>query len=439
MRNTLHRQLVLTLDQIGHQHAQELKLMSDILDHLPVILDLVMRDLCGEAGAARTGRNGMTAEQVLRALVIKQMHSLSYDDLAFHLTDSSSFRAFVRVGSGTGFGKSALQENISKLGRGTLEEINRHLVSHAVKSGAECGRKIRFDCTVTDANIHEPTDSSLLYDTTRVVCRLLARLQRDGWPVKFRDRTRQAKRAALAVLNAKDKEQRKKHYKYLLKITSAAVVDANKVIDAVSDDFTGPLRHFMDLGKAIIDQTTRRIIKGESVPSAEKVVSLFEDHCDIIVKDKRETLYGHKICLATGSSNLVLDLVVHKGNPADSTMAVDMVRRQIKQLGKAPWQVAMDGGFASRDNLTEIKKLGVSDVAFAKGRGLEVTEMVKSSWVYKKLRNFRAGVEANISFLKRCFGLGRCNWRGMEGFVAYCWSSAIAANLLVLARHMLTE
>jgi IS5 family transposase len=31
--------------------------------------------------------------------------------------------------------------------------------------------------------------------------------------------------------------------------------------------------------------------------------------------------------------------------------------------------------------------------------------MVKSSWVYKKLKNFRAGIEANISALKRAFGL----------------------------------
>ena len=61
--------------------------------------------------------------------------------------------------------------------------------------------------------------------------------------------------------------------------------------------------------------------------------------------------------------------------------------------------------------------------------------MVRSEWVYRKLRNFRAGVEAGISFLKRCFGLGRCTWSGLASFHAYTWASVISANLLMLARH----
>jgi len=81
-----------------------------------------------------------------------------------------------------------------------------------------------------------------------------------------------------------------------------------------------------------------------------------------------------------------------------------------------------------------LKERGVEDVAFAKGRGLQVSEMVKSSWVYRRLRNFRAGIEAGISFLKRAFGLGRCTWRGFPSFRSYVWASIIAANLLVMAR-----
>jgi IS5 family transposase len=44
----------------------------------------------------------------------------------------------------------------------------------------------------------------------------------------------------------------------------------------------------------VIDQTSRRVIHGESVPACEKVVSIFKPHTDIIVKDRRETFYGHK-------------------------------------------------------------------------------------------------------------------------------------------------
>lgn len=63
--------------------------------------------------------------------------------------------------------------------------------------------------------------------------------------------------------------------------------------------------------------------------------------------------------------------------------------------------------------------------------------MVKSSWVYRKLKRFRAGIESVISLLKRAFGLDRCTWKGDTGFVAYVRLGVLTANLLLLARHQL--
>ena len=133
-------------------------------------------------------------------------------------------------------------------------------------------------------------------------------------------------------------------------------------------------------------------------------------------------------------SNLILDCLITKGNPADSDQYIPMLERHKKTFSKVPRQVSADGGFTSKDNLTDAKELGVKDAAFAKKRGLLVIDMTKSSWVYKKLRNFRAGIEANISTLKRAFGLDRCTWKGCEGFKQYVWSSIFAYNLQVIAR-----
>lgn len=91
---------------------------------------------------------------------------------------------------------------------------------------------------------------------------------------------------------------------------------------------------------------------------------------------------------------------------------------RFRGLGRVPRQAAFDGGFASKDNLAAIKGLGVTDVVFAKKRGLAISEMAKSTWVYKKLRDFRAGIEGMISFLKRSFAMGRCTWRGFASFQA---------------------
>ena len=134
---------------------------------------------------------------------------------------------------------------------------------------------------------------------------------------------------------------------------------------------------------------------------------------------------------------MLTDLVIWNGNPADTSMAEEMVIRQESVFSRLPRQVSFDGGCASKDNLKNIKALGVKDVAFAKKRGLEVSEMTKSTWVYKRLRNFRAGIEGMISFLKRSLGLSRCNWRGFEAFKAYAWSSVVTANLLLMARRLI--
>src|SRR5215831_4264854 len=80
------------------------------------------------------------------------------------------------------------------------------------------------------------------------------------------------------------------------------------------------------------------------------------------------------------------------------------------------------------------KARGVADVAFHKKCGIAITEMVKSPWVYRRLRNFRAGIEAAISCFKRAYGAARCTWRGLEHFKAYIWSAVVAHNLVLFAR-----
>lgn len=302
---------------------------------------------------------------------------------------------------------------------------------------------MRTDGTVTETPIHAPTDSSLLWNGVRVLSRLLAGASKDFGVRLFPNRTRSAKRRALEVLNAKNKRKRTKAYRALLKVTREAVGYAEATVtqlegcgDIMADLAAVEIGRYVALVEQVIDQTERRVLHGEVVPANEKLVSIFEPHTDIIVKDRRDTHYGHKLTLTAGSSALILDWVVEEGNPADSTLVTRTIERLKEIYGRVPRQAAFDGGYASRQNLEDAKTLGVQDVAFSKKRGLEVLDMARSQWVYKRLRNFRAGVEAWISFLKRCFGLERCTWRGKEGFARYVGASIVAANLLTLARHL---
>ncbi|MBW2236211.1 MAG: transposase, partial [Deltaproteobacteria bacterium] len=218
--------------------------------------------------------------------------------------------------------------------------------------------------------------------------------------------------------------------------------DAHAVIEKATgmeglEPLVTELRALLRRMDQVLDQTQRRLFDGEKVPSGEKIVSIFEAHTDILVKDNRETRYGHKVYLTGGKSSLVLDCVIEEGNPADSTLIERTLERHIDLFGEAPRQAAFDGGFASKENIKAAKALGVEDIAFHRKSGLEITEMVRSAWVFRRLRDFRSGIEGCISTLKRAFQMGRCNWRGLDSFRSYVWNSVTSFNLIVLARHLL--
>ena len=426
----------------GHEIGRELKAMSQWLDEHRELIGLAAEDL-RRHGAKETGREGLPAESVLRCALLKQHRQLSYEELAFHLENSASFRAFARLPLSWTPKKAALHRTISGIRAETWEAINRILLTSARQEKVETGKVVRLDSTVTAALMHEPSDSSLLWDGVRVLARLLkgADALISGRLV-WRNHRRAAKKRARAIEYARDRLKRVSLYRELIKLTRATLAYADQAATQLwqaSDPIAATLwqaefRHYHPLIERIVAQTERRVLHGEAIAANEKIVSLFEPHADIIVKGGREVQYGHKLNLTTGRSGLILDLVIEPGNPADSERFLPMLKRHIAFYGHAPRQAAADGGFASRDNLGQAKALGVRDLAFHKKAGLRIKDMVKSNWVYRKLRNFRAGIESDISCLKRAYGLARCAWRGLDHFGAYVWSSVVAYNLGLFAR-----
>jgi IS5 family transposase len=425
----------------GHEIGRELKAMSAWLDAHRALLGLVAADLRRD-GVKETGRQGLPAEAVLRCALLKQHRQLSYQELAFHLEDSASFRAFARLPWSWTPRKSVLHKTISAIRAETWEALNRALLSSAAEAQLERGHMVRLDSTVTAALLHEPSDSSLLWDAVRVMARLLkaANAWDAGSARAWRDHQRAAKKRARDIQYTRGRPKRVQLYRELINITRATLAYLHYAAIRLAGAaglavalWQAKVRHYRPLIEQIIAQTERRVLAGEPVPASDKLVSLFEPHADIIRKG-REVAYGHKLNLTTGRSGLILDVVIEAGNPADSERLLPMLERHIALYGQAPRQAAADGSFASRDNLAAAKAQGVRDMAFHKRGGLSIEAMVRSRWVYRKLRNFRAGIEANISCLKRAYGLARCTWRGLGHFRAYVWSAVVAYNLALVAR-----
>ena len=450
MREKYQKQMPLMSHILDHSQSQELEVISNIIDANSTICGYILQDLNkSKALSYRAGARGMSADQVLRCAIIKTLFSFTYEELAFHIVDSQSIRWFCRIGiAEQGFKKSALNKNIKAVSSETWEAINRDILGYAKQEKIEKGRQVRVDCTCVETNIHEPTDSSLLWDGVRVLTRLIER-GRDDFGLKlngFQNHTRRAKRRMLGAMNAKNKKQRKKVYSDLLKVTSKILGYARQAVEVIKNNpsanpmligLSCQIKHYAQLTDQVVRQTKRRVMFGESVPSQEKVVSIFEPHTDIIRKDNRDTFYGHKICLTGGASNLILDCLILEGNPPDTSLVEPVLDRMKDIYDRYPLKAAFDGGFASKDNLEKAKSREIKDVCFAKKRGLTETDMCRSEYVYHRLRRFRAGIESGISWLKRCMGFARCMWKGLRSFESYVWSSIVAANLLTVARAKL--
>lgn len=426
---------------VEHAIGEELSAISAWLDENPKLLDRIHRDV-NPKGTARSGREGMSAESTLRCAILKQYRQVGYRELEFFLKDSNSFQRFARVDPLRVPSKSALQANIGAIRSETFAAINALLLRSARDEKIERGDEIRIDSTVTETNILEPADSRLLFDGVRVMVRLLRQARNAlGGGVEFHNHRRVAKRRAYAIRSARGEQQREGLYRDLLaaaRDTLGYVQSARAAVKLCGEPWAlgwlAEEKHYRTLIERVIDQTERRVFNGENVPAGEKVVSLFEPHTDIIRKGGRAVSYGHKINLSTGASGLVLDVVIEDGNPPDSKRFIPMLERHIEAYGRAPRSMACDGGYAEQANLAAAKALGVTNAVFHKKAGLTVEAMAASRWLYNKLKNFRAGIEAGISYLKRCFGLGRCNWKGLAHFKAYVWASVLAHNLVVLAR-----
>ncbi len=331
----------------AHEIGRELKAMSQWLDEHRDLLGLVATDL-GQHGVKATGREGLPAEAVLRCALLKQQRQLSYEELAFHLEDSASFRAFARLPFAWTPKKSVLQKTISAIRPETWEEINRAVVRGAQQEKLEDGAKVRIDSTVTKALMHAPTDSSLLWDAVRVMVRLLKRASKlpSAAPIVWRNHRRLAKKRALAIQYSRGKERKAQLYRDLITATrdtmTALRCAAQSLADcpAIEAEFWhGEVKHYLPSIERLISQAERRVLAGEAVPVGEKLVSLFETHADIIVKGGRDVHYGHKLNLATGRSG-----IPRRRRRGRQSGRCRTVPSHARPSHRAPWNAAATGG-----------------------------------------------------------------------------------------------
>jgi IS5 family transposase len=400
------------------------------------------------------GRKSTPVEVILRMLAIKHLYDLSYEQAVLQVADSLVLRQFCRVYLQATPDQSTLCRWANLIQPQTLQAFNQRIMNLAIDNKLTHGRKLRMDGTVVETTIHHPTDSRLLADSVRVLGRTLTRaktLLGSGTGLSkemFRNRQRSAKRSArkIAGLSQRSREQMKSQYKRLVQTTRATVRQAERVLtelqNQVADEghkLIETLQTFLPRTQQVIDQTVRRMFSGEKVPPAEKLVSIFEPHTDIIRRGKpnKDTEFGHKIWLGEVEGGFIAQYEVLDGNPNDESQWQPTLENHVQLFGRPPRQTSADRGVHSADNEAYAVELGVKRVILPKsGRKSEKRRQHERQRWFRRGRRFHAGVEGRISVIKRKHGLDRCRNRGQDGFERWVGWGVIANNLTAMAKGL---
>jgi IS5 family transposase len=438
-----------------------LQSISDFIDQHGHLIEKVRRDLEHGLKNPQTGRNCLTAVQVLRSLTLMRVKNWNYRELRERITDGYTLRRFTRFYSKLVPKHDAFNRAFNRLTPATLEVINELVVKSAVALGLETGKKLRVDTTVVETDIHHPMDSTLLWDTVRVVTRLIGNLDGllpQGVP-GFTNRSRSARRRMQEIHRMTPKDRTRRlvpKYRELIRTTEQVVGNAREVlkktervcsIDLMTEIAIKALRkeidHYCGLGDRVINQARRRVLDHEQVPNEEKIFSIFETHTDLIKRGKslKPVEFGHKVYIAESAHGLITQYRVLDGNPTDDAHVESSLKRHQETFGEVPKVYSGDRGFFSQDNVEHCRDAGVELVCIPQRGGKKTAAQAsyEKSPAFKEGQRFRAGIEGRISVLFRGRGMKRCLAEGRERFELLVGAAVLANNLMVIARLLIEK
>jgi len=448
----------------GVQLDPSLRAISEFLDQHLTLIEQVRKDLERGLKNARTGRNGIAPSQVLRSLVLMRVKNWDYREVRERINDGFTLRSFTEFDSQPVPKHDAFNRAFNRLTPETLRDINQLVVQAAVQLGLEDGKTLRVDTTVVESNIHYPTDASLLWDSVRTITRLIEDLQEKlpGRVQGFTNRTRSARRRMQAIQRmtaAQRSQQQEPKYRELIRITEQVVNNARQVVEKAKaasagagadliaslsiDSLRSEITGYCKLADRVIDQSRRRVLQGEQVPTAEKIYSIFESHTDLIKRGKAQkpVEFGHKVFLAESAQGLITDYQVLDGNPSDTDHVQSSLDRHQQTFGNPPDLYATDRGFFSVENVQSCEKAGVTQVSIPQRGGHKTAEQdaLERSKAFKQGQRFRAGIEGRISVLFRGRGMKRCSFKGRQHFELLVGAAVLANNLLRIADLLITN
>lgn len=410
--------------------------------------------------AATRGAPALAANVTICVAVLRRLMSWSYRTTMDELNVNAGWRWVCQLYLERVPNFRTIQEREAKLKPKTIRLIHEVVVAWGTRLGVTQAKKLRVDGSVTETNIHYPTDSGLLDDAARVLSRLVKQARHLLQPhtaadkIWFRDRHRQAHHPArdirrLSRSKAKNTaKSSRKLYKKLLGVVQALLQQVaeiqprlRKLQDPAADGLQAELDHYLPLVERVIAQTQQRVLHGKPAAASDKVLSLFEPHTALICRGKakpKETEFGRKIWYAEVDGGLISEYRLLKGNPDEAQFFVPRLHQHCQMFGKPPQEVCGDRGIYSLENEQQARALGVHHVSLPQPgyKPDRRRDHERQPW-FRAAQRFRNGIEGRISQLRRARHLDRCLAHGEIGMERWIGWGVIANNLATIAQFLI--
>jgi IS5 family transposase len=427
--------------KIVEEYRAKYAWIDGCLDANELILWLVHEDLesLSRSDAGREAK--YTTEILFRALLVHQLEGTSLRETIVRIAESPTLQAFIRLGSRSVMDFTFLNRAFKAIKPETWKLVNEELAQHAVKKCDVDVSRIRTDSTVIETNIHYPTDSSLLWDSYRVLSRLLRAVRDEApelCPHRFHDK--KAKKDLVYVhrymrsgSKARQRELKRRFRRLLENVVRLQSI-AKPVLKALQHrgnvaliGLGAELKHYLPLTKTVCRTAERAGLNGETVPARDRIFSIFEEHTELIKrgKSRKPVEFGHAVWLAQSRGKFITDYEAMEEKIPDSELLDEITRRHKASFRKYPEVITADTGFRAAPEEMAVVQKHVATVAVP-GRGQSRVK-IDSCW-----HHFRAGIEGSISVLKRAFRLSICMYRGFKSFAAAVGMAVFCHNLVNL-------
>jgi IS5 family transposase len=377
-------------------------------------------------------------------MIVHQMESQPLRGTEILLSHNVFLQDFIRLGDRKAPSYALLCSALKSVGPQTREKVNHLLTHYALETKRIDPSRLRVDTTVVESNIHYPTDVSLLWDSFRVLYRLLCQArERSPGVVSYRFHEKKVKKLYLFITRytqSRYKKRQRKVKKYQFKliqqvhriseVASEYVKTVSHGPDPVHAYLVSRMERYLASIETILRVAERVWIHGEVVPAKERIFSLFEEHTELIKRGRRSkpVEFGHMILLGQTKEKFITQYSVMRKKIEDSKLPERILEEHESTFGKMPDELAADKGFCGKSDAMEELRKKVKVVAIPQ-RLKDFTDDL-----FVMLQHFRAGIEGSISALKRAFGLLRCQYRGFKSFASHVGLGVFSYNLVVLSK-----